>query len=102
MRELSRGPEVHDPSVAHWARASRSVESRVAPSEPERVLWLALRASQLGVRFRRQVDVAEASGGVLNFNDAALVLLQQQGTIGDVATFDANPAGANGFRVFTT
>jgi len=28
---------------------------RVAPSEPERVLWLALRASQLGVRFRRQV-----------------------------------------------
>ena len=28
---------------------------RLAPSEPERVLWLALRASQLGVRFRRQV-----------------------------------------------
>lgn len=30
---------------------------RVAPSEPERVLWAALRASQLGVRFRRQVVV---------------------------------------------
>ena len=30
---------------------------RVAPSEPERVLWQALRASQLGVRFRRQVVV---------------------------------------------
>jgi very-short-patch-repair endonuclease len=28
---------------------------RCAPSEPERVLWCALRASQLGVRFRRQV-----------------------------------------------
>jgi very-short-patch-repair endonuclease len=28
---------------------------RVAPSEPERVLWLALRASQLGVPIRRQV-----------------------------------------------
>jgi very-short-patch-repair endonuclease len=28
---------------------------RSAPSEPERVLWQALRASQLGVRFRRQV-----------------------------------------------
>jgi very-short-patch-repair endonuclease len=28
---------------------------RTAPSEPERVLWEALRASQLGVRFRRQV-----------------------------------------------
>jgi very-short-patch-repair endonuclease len=28
---------------------------RSAPSEPERVLWSALRASQLGVPFRRQV-----------------------------------------------
>ena len=28
---------------------------RIAPSEPERVLWAALRSSQLGVRFRRQV-----------------------------------------------
>jgi very-short-patch-repair endonuclease len=28
---------------------------RLAPSEPERVLWSALRASQLGVPFRRQV-----------------------------------------------
>jgi very-short-patch-repair endonuclease len=30
---------------------------RAAPSEPERVLWQALRAGQLGVRFRRQVVV---------------------------------------------
>lgn len=30
---------------------------RVAPSEPERVLWQGLRSSQLGVRFRRQVVV---------------------------------------------
>jgi very-short-patch-repair endonuclease len=28
---------------------------RLAPSEPEQVLWLALRANQLGVRFYRQV-----------------------------------------------
>lgn len=28
---------------------------RSAPSEPERLLWQALRASQLGVRFYRQV-----------------------------------------------
>jgi len=28
---------------------------RMAPSEPERVLWEALRCCQLGVRFRRQV-----------------------------------------------
>jgi very-short-patch-repair endonuclease len=31
---------------------------RVAPSEPERVLWAALRGSQLGTRFRRQVVMA--------------------------------------------
>jgi len=28
---------------------------RLAPSEPERVLWQALRSGQLGVQFRRQV-----------------------------------------------
>jgi len=28
---------------------------RLAPSEPERVLWQALRSCQLGVQFRRQV-----------------------------------------------
>ena len=28
---------------------------RLAPSEPERVLWQALRCHQLGVQFRRQV-----------------------------------------------
>jgi very-short-patch-repair endonuclease len=30
---------------------------RLAPSEPERVLWAALRRSQLGTLFRRQVVV---------------------------------------------
>jgi very-short-patch-repair endonuclease len=31
---------------------------RQAPSEPERLLWAALKASKLGVRFRRQVVIA--------------------------------------------
>lgn len=48
--------------------------------------------------FEEIVDATEASGGVLNFNDAALVLLQREGTIGDVATFDANLAGTADFR----
>jgi predicted nucleic acid-binding protein len=51
--------------------------------------------------FEEIVDAAEASGGTLNFNDAALVLLQREGTIGDVATFDAKLAGAAGFRSLT-
>ncbi|HYP74357.1 MAG TPA: hypothetical protein VER12_00290 [Polyangiaceae bacterium] len=51
--------------------------------------------------FEEIVDATEASGGVLNFNDAALVLLQRQGAIGDVATFDANLAGTADFRSIT-
>jgi len=51
--------------------------------------------------FEEIVDATEASGGVLNFNDAALVLLQREGTIGDVATFDANLAGTADFRAVT-
>lgn len=43
---------------------ARAHAMRQAPSEPERVLWQALRASQLGVRFRRQVVVA---GVVVDF-----------------------------------
>ena len=37
--------------------AAHAHRMRVAPSEPERVLWAALRGSRLGVRFRRQVVV---------------------------------------------
>lgn len=48
--------------------------------------------------FEEIVDATEAPGGVLNFNDAALVLLQREGTIGDVATFDANLARTADFR----
>jgi len=51
--------------------------------------------------FEEIVDATEASGGILNFNDAALVLLQREGTIGDVATFDANLAGTADFRSVT-
>jgi very-short-patch-repair endonuclease len=37
---------------------------RLAPSEPERVLWQALRGGQLGVGFRRQVVVR---GSIVDF-----------------------------------
>jgi very-short-patch-repair endonuclease len=38
--------------------AAHAHRMRVAPSEPERALWVRLSACQLGVRFRRQVVVA--------------------------------------------
>jgi very-short-patch-repair endonuclease len=45
-------------SVSHRRQVKLSAHAhcmRLAPSEPERRLWLALRARQLGVAFRRQV-----------------------------------------------
>jgi very-short-patch-repair endonuclease len=46
-------------SASHSQRqlrlAAHAHNMRQAPSEPERLLWAALRAGQLGVRFRRQV-----------------------------------------------
>ena len=39
----------------HQQLTAHAHRMRIGPSEPERVLWAALRASQLGTRFRRQV-----------------------------------------------
>jgi predicted nucleic acid-binding protein len=43
-------------------------------------------------------DVIEASSGRLNFNDALLVALQAEGSIGVVATFDEGFRDFPGFR----
>jgi len=51
---------------------------RQSPSEPERVLWRALRASQLGAQFRRQVVVA---GFIVDFfAPAARLVVEVDGT----------------------
>jgi len=44
------------------------------------------------------LEIIGQSAGSLNFNDAALIVLQQRGLIGDVATFDGNLASQPGFR----
>ena len=53
--------------------AAHAHRMRVGPSEPERVLWQLLRASQLGTRFRRQVVLL---GYIVDFfaPDARLVV----------------------------
>ncbi len=56
--------------------------------------------SKLEPLFSEILDVIEQSGGSLNYDDAALVVLQQRGLIGDVATFDVNLANFPGFRTF--
>jgi predicted nucleic acid-binding protein len=56
---------------------------------------------ELEALFPKVLDVIGQSGGKLNFNDASLVVLQRQGIIGDVATFDANLASHPGFFALT-
>lgn len=50
------------------------------------IRWIAREQERL---FSRVLDVVESSAGRLNVNDALLVVLQSQGMIGDVASFDA-------------
>jgi predicted nucleic acid-binding protein len=54
--------------------------------------------SKLEPLFSEVIDVIAQSDGALNYNDAALVVLQQRGLIGVVATFDSNLASYPGFR----
>jgi predicted nucleic acid-binding protein len=48
--------------------------------------------------FPNVIDTIEATGGTVNFNDALLVVLQREGVIGDVASFDEGLAQVAGFR----
>lgn len=57
--------------------------------------------SKLEPLFSEVLELIELSGGALNYNDAALVVLQQRGLIGEVATFDAVLASFPGFRTIT-
>jgi len=44
------------------------------------------------------LDVIDETGGKVSVNDALLVVLQREGSIGDVASFDAKLDAAAGFR----
>jgi predicted nucleic acid-binding protein len=54
--------------------------------------------SVLQTRFREVLGVVRATGGTLNVNDALLVVLQREGEIGDLASFDTGFDGVSGFR----
>jgi predicted nucleic acid-binding protein len=51
--------------------------------------------------FAAALEVVESSGGELNFNDARLVVMQQSGEIGEVASFDADFESIDGFRLIS-
>jgi len=48
-------------------------------------------------RFGKVLDLVQRSNGVLNFHDATLLVSQEDGTIGPVATFDEALARYPGF-----
>jgi predicted nucleic acid-binding protein len=52
----------------------------------------------LRTHFVDVLAVVAATGGLLNVNDALLVVLQRQGVIGDLASFDAGFDVVDGFR----
>lgn len=51
-----------------------------------------------GASFGAVLDVMKDAAGALNFNDALLVVLQRNGAIADVASFDRALDAAQGFR----
>lgn len=82
-------------------RRSKSTDLSMATSVVRR--WheagqIAPVSGDVGRRFGAIMDVVEASAGALNFNDALLVVLQREGAIGDVASFDRALDTAEGFR----
>lgn len=56
------------------------------------------RVDESSSSFGAVLDVMEATAGALNFNDGLLVVLQRQGFIGGVASFDARLDTVDGFR----
>jgi predicted nucleic acid-binding protein len=48
--------------------------------------------------FRTVLDIVQETSGKVNINDALLVALQREGSIGDVASFDTKLDSAPGFR----
>ena len=54
--------------------------------------------SALQTRFDEVLGVVRATDGALNVNDALLVVLQRDGEIGDLASFDTDFDPVEGFR----
>jgi predicted nucleic acid-binding protein len=89
----------------------RATERKVKATDTGKVIAAILEWQKLGVmafishdieaHFEQILDVVAASSGALNFNDALLVVLQREKSIGEVATFDAKLASVSDFRALS-
>jgi len=64
--------------------------------DPSNIMWVGVEVERV---YNEILDVVDASRGRLNFNDALLVVLQREGRIGSLATFDGAFAGVDGFTL---
>jgi len=62
--------------------------------DPSAKMWVGLEAERL---YDSILDLVATTGGKLNFNDAFIAVLQKEGRIGPVATFDAGFDAVPGF-----
>jgi len=58
------------------------------------IMWVGSEAERL---YEDILDFVASTGGKLNFNDAFIAVLQKEGRIGPVATFDAGFDAVPGF-----
>ena len=62
--------------------------------DPSAIMWVGSEAERL---YDGILDLVASTGGRLNFNDAFIAVLQKEGHIGPVATFDAGFDAVPGF-----
>jgi predicted nucleic acid-binding protein len=62
--------------------------------DPSAIIWVSSEAERL---YDGILDLVASTGGKLNFNDAFIVVLQREGRVGPVATFDAGFDAVPGF-----
>lgn len=79
-------------------KVGTKVGTTVAPFrrriEPSAIMWVGSEAERL---YEDILDLVASTGGKLNFNDAFIAVLQKEGRMGPVATFDAGFDAVPGF-----
>ena len=82
-------------------RSSLDLDAIVAWIEEQRERGLVYFPVLTEQTFSEALALVRSSRGELNFNDARVVVMQRNGEIGDVASFDADFASIKGFKLIS-